>query len=167
MSLTAAIEEAYAANPAGEVVFETLELDHITFVAPIRVVVNHTDDLDLPLTLGGTPVTFTACGAAVTRPGIDDDGPTPMRIRIDNVSQLLQPYLRDAIAATNPITVTYRAYSSTDLTQPGEVIGGLEIRDVSLTATAAEGSVSFRQIELQAFPLRTYDQEYYPALMGD
>ena len=33
MSLTAAMQEAYAANPAGVSVIETIELNHVTFAS--------------------------------------------------------------------------------------------------------------------------------------
>lgn len=166
MSLTEAMEEAYAANPAGEVVIETIELDHATFDDPVRIATGVEEDIDLPLTLGGDPVTFKALQISVILPGVTADGPTPMRLRVDNVSSFLLPYLRSAIQSTTPITLTYRAYTTTDLTQPGDVISGLELRDVSLSATSAESTVGFREIELQAFPLSTYSQDDYPALQG-
>jgi hypothetical protein len=84
-------------------------------------------------------------------------------VRIDHVSRLLRPYLTDAVQAGAPIAVTYRAYLAGEA-QPGEVIDGMELWSVSLTATAAEGTLKFRELELQAFPLAIYDQTYYPAL---
>lgn len=166
MTLTAAMQEAYAANPAGEIVIETLELDHVTFDRPIRIASNVEEDVSLPLTAGGSPVLFKALAVSVTLPGVSEDGPTPMRIRIDNVSGYLLPYLRAAIQSTSPIGVTYRAYTSIDLTAPGDVIDGLQLRSVDLTATSAEAAVGFREIEMEAFPRRTYDSTYYPALQN-
>ncbi|RAI44700.1 DUF1833 family protein [Rhodoplanes roseus] len=167
MPLTDAIAEAYAAVPAGEVCHETLELDHVTLAEPIRVLCNGQDDIDLPLVLGGTPVTFTALGVSVIPPGVDDDGPTPMRVRLDLAADLLMGPLLAATAATEPFAVTWRVYTSADLTQPGEVISGLQLRVATLTATAAEATVSLPQVETQAFTLRTYDRESYPALAND
>lgn len=164
MTLTAAMQEAYAANPGGEIVIETLELDHVTFEAPVRIAANVDEDVALPLTSGGPDVAFKALAVSVTLPGVSEDGPTPMRIRIDNVSGYLLPYLRAAIQSTAPIGVIYRAYTSIDLSAPGDVIDGLQLRSVDLTATSAEGAVGFREIEMEAFPRRTYDQTFYPAL---
>ncbi|EJW12729.1 Transcriptional regulator [Rhodovulum sp. PH10] len=158
------MQEAYAANPAGEVVIETLELDHVGFAEPVRIASNVEDDVLLPLVAGGDPVTFRALAVAVTLPGVSEDGPTPMRVRIDNVSGLLLPYLRAAIQSTAPISVVYRAYTSADLTGPGDVIDGLQLRSVDLTATTAEGEVSFREVAMEAFPRATYDGTFYPAL---
>jgi hypothetical protein len=167
MSVTAAMEEAYAANPRGEAVIETLELDHVTFAQPVYIATGVEDDISLPPALGATAVAFKALQISVTPPGVSADGPTPMKVRIDNVSSFLLPYLRGAVASTEPITVTYRAYTTTDLTQPGEVFSGLELRDVSLNAVSAEGAVGFKEIELQAFPLATYDEQYFPALQNN
>jgi hypothetical protein len=105
-----------------------------------------------------------ACQVSITLPGVGQDGPTPAKVSIDNVSNLLLPYLRDAVQANSPISVVYRAYTSADMTQPGDVVDGLELWDVDLTAVSAEGTLKFRELELQAFPLSTYDQSYYPAL---
>lgn len=164
MSLTEAIKLAYAANPAGETIIETIELDHVTFAAPIRVACNVHEDIDLPPADGEPAVTFTALGVDVTLTGVDDDGPTEMRVRMDLVQELLLPYLEDAVAATAPFEVTYRAYTSLDLSKPGDVISGLQLKMATLTATSAEATVTYPEIETQAFPLRTYDATSYPAL---
>jgi len=164
MSLTAAMAEAYAANPAGVSVIETIELNHVAFAEPVRIATGVQADISLPLTLGGTVALFRALQISVTLPGVSEDGPTPMRLRIDNVSSLLLPYIRDAVQSTEPIALIYRAYASDDLTQPGDVVSAMELRDVSLSAVSAEATVALKEIELQAFPLATYDEELYPAL---
>jgi hypothetical protein len=169
MSVIAAMEEAYATQPVGEHVIETLELDHETFDAPVRIATNTPDfaDINLPLVLDADPVAFLATQVNVTPPGMTADGPTPMRVRVDNVGSLLLPYCRAAIQSTGAISVTYRAYLASDLTQPGEVYSGLELRDVDLGSSAAEGVVGFREIERQAFPLATYSAQYFPGLQGN
>jgi hypothetical protein len=163
-TLTEEIEKAYAANPGGEAIIETLEFDHSTFDEPARIATNIIEDIMLPLVSGGSAVLHKAIGIEVILPGMGEDGPTPMKIRIDNGSLYLLPYFRLAAQTSDPISVTYRAYTTTDLTKPGEVITGLEVRDSDLSATVAEASIGFREIELQAFPLATYDEQYYPAL---
>ena len=164
MSLTAAMTEAYAANPAGVSVIETIELNHVAFAEPVRIATGVQADISLPLTLGGTVALFRALQISVTLPGVGEDGPTPMRLRIDNVSSLLLPYIRDAVQSSEPIALIYRAYASDDLTQPGDVVSAMELRDVSLSAVSAEATVALKEIELQAFPLATYDEQLYPAL---
>lgn len=164
MSVTDALAEAYANQPAGEVVIETLQLDHITFDAPIYIATGVLDDISLPLVLSGSPILHKALQISVTPPGMGPDGPTPLKVTIDNVSSFLLPFLRLAVGATDPIGVTYRCYTTTDLSQPGDVVSGLELRDVDLGPVSADGTIGFREIELQAFPLATYDQQFYPAL---
>lgn len=168
MSVEDAIAEGYATQPAGFAALETLQFDHVTFGAPVRVITGAPENKSLPLVFGGSPVEFRACEINVTPPGMSPDGPTPMRIRVDNIASLLLPYLRGAIASTTPVIVTYRAYATTDLTKPGETYSDLELRDVDLPdASAAEGTVGFREIELQAYPLATYDEQYYPTLSNN
>ena len=164
MSLSAAMAEAYAANPAGVSVIETIELNHVAFAEPVRIATGVQADISLPLSLGGTVALFRALQISVTLPGVSEDGPTPMRLRIDNVSSLLLPYIRDAVQSSEPIALIYRAYASDDLTQPGDVVSAMELRDVSLSAVSAEATVALKEIELQAFPLATYDEQLYPAL---
>ena len=159
--------EAYAANPAGVSVIETVELNHVAFAEPVRVATGVQNDISLPLTLGGSVVLFKALQISVTLPGVSEDGPTPMRLRIDNVSSFLLPYIRDAVQSSEPIALIYRAYASDDLTQPGDVVSAMELRDVSLSAVNAEATVALKEIELQAFPLATYDEQLYPALQNN
>lgn len=167
MSVTDAMAEAYATQPAGEVIIDTLELDHPTFDEPVRIATGVQEDITLPLTLGGDTALFRALQISLTLPGMDADGPTPAKVRIDNVSSLLLPYIRAAIQSTDPISVVYRGYTTSDLTQPGDVIEDLELRDVSLSPSWAEGTLTFKQVELQAFPLATYDEEHYPTLQNN
>lgn len=160
MARSDAMAEAYAAVPHDDFVFECLVLDHLTFESPILVVANATDDV----TLGGE--VYKAIPVSVTLPGFSADGPTPARISIDNVSQILVTYLRDAIMSDQPIKVTYRAFLNSDRFQVGDEIKDLELWDVDVGPTSAEGSLRYRELELQAFPLATYDSQYYPALQG-
>ncbi len=166
MSVTAAMEEAYAANPHGESVIETIELNHVAFDEPLRVASGVDEDIALPLTLGGTPVTFRAMPLQAVLPGQGEDGPTPMKLRIADINGVLTPYLEAAVQATGAIEVTYRAYTTSDLSQPGDVIGRLYLSAVDQDGGGAEGTVTFQEIELQAFPLKTYDEQYYPMLQN-
>jgi hypothetical protein len=166
MSLTNAMEEAYAANTHENVILETIELDHVTFDTPARFVSGVDAAIDLPLTLGGDPVTFTPVSFSAVLPGDGEGGPTPMRLRVSDVTGQLTPYLELAVGSTTPIEITYRAYTTGDLTQPGDVISRLYLSEVEQNADGVEGSISFQEIELQAFPLATYDEEFYPMLQN-
>jgi hypothetical protein len=152
--------EAYAAVNTEYFIYECLVLDHITFAEPIRVVANAAVDT----TLGGQ--VYKALPMSVTLPGFGDDGPTPARVAIDNCSGLLISYLKEAIQSDEPIKVTYRAFLSDDPFIVGDEIEGLELWDVEVGPVTAEGSLRYRELELQAFPLATYDTAYFPTLQG-
>lgn len=167
MSLTEAIKEAYADPDIDAVILDTLELDHVSFETPVRIFANGEEDIMLPLINGGPPVLFQACGVTITLSGFDDDGATSGSVRMDNVSGLLHPYLREAVKAGNALKVTYRAYVEGKLTEPGEVRGGMILSKVSLTATTATGTLEHAsKHERQAFPRLTYNLASYRALHG-
>jgi hypothetical protein len=167
MSLTQAIQEAYADPEVDDDVFDTLELDHPTFATPIRIVANAENDMTLPLEGGRGNVLFQACGVSIGLLGFDDDGPTTGELRIDNVSRKLQPYLKQAVQAGHSMTVTYRGYVTSDLSQPGEVRGGMLLSKVSLGPTTATGTLeAATKADQQAFPRLTYSLAQYKALHG-
>lgn len=165
MSLSDAIKEAYADPSVDDVIIDTLELDHPTFATPVRIVANVENDMTLALENGRGNVLFQACGVSIQLQGFDDDGPTQGQLRIDNVSNLLVPYLKDAVKAGSPLTVVYRGYTSSDLSGPGEVRGGLLLSRVSLNPTSATGTLEpASKADRQAFPRLTYALGKYPAL---
>lgn len=169
--LTAEMEVAYATAPPDVVVLHTIELNHPEFDDPVRLVANSEDDVTVTLEADApvdpsTSVTFTAVPFTFLEPGYDDDGPTPARVRIDNVSGTIASIMKLTRAGDSAVSVIYRGYRSDGLTVPGQVIRGLELKRVRITATAAEGEVSFPDIETQNFPAAVYDIDNYPALFA-
>lgn len=169
MALSVALTEAYAVVDVSGDIYHTLEFDHPTFDEPLRFVQGSRvpgvyETLDLP-TAGNPATQFTVVAFDYTLPGQEEGGVTKARIRIDNVSQLLQGVLREAISSDYPFSVVYRAYSTNDLNNP-EVYSGLKMRSVSLSAISAEGDLGYEEIEMQNFPGQTYSLEKYPALYG-
>ncbi|NEU15154.1 DUF1833 domain-containing protein, partial [Methylobacterium sp. BTF04] len=118
------------------------------------------DDVEITLE-DGRRVWAIACAFAYTPPGFEDNGPTPAKLSIDNVSGRILPYLKQA---TSAIRVTYRAYLGGDLTTVVDMIEGLELKRVTLGGATAEGELTFAEIATQAFPRRTYDLDTYPGL---
>lgn len=170
MMISAALAEAYAAVDVDGDVWETVELDHVTMEEPKRFVRGTPikdvfETMSFPLVPGGVPVAFTVVDFSGILPGHDEGGPTKARLRIDNVSRILQQALREAVVSDQPITVTYRTYSSKDPDNP-EVYTDLRLRSVSVTALSANGDLSYDSIEMKAFPGKTYDLTTYPALFG-
>lgn len=158
------IEEALASAPAGEAEIYTVQLDHASFAEPIRAA-RWPEDISLPPNFGDAPVLFKAIPFTIVPGSEGPDGPKPWRLSIGNPAFLV-PYLRAAAASSSPFQVTFRAYTTTDLTQPGDIVDGLILRQVDLSVTEAEAALDTPAIEDQAFPLRVYDATLYPTLQN-
>ena len=155
-------DEAYASAPVDTFVRHVVELDHPSFTAPLFFMAGVEDDVAIKLETGAS-VTAIACAFDVVPPGFEDSGPTPASLQIDGVSYKLFPVLRGAVGA-GAIKVTYRAYLGDDLNTVVDLIDGLELKKVTLSAASAQGELTFKEIATQAFPRRTYDIETYPGL---
>lgn len=161
--VTAAMEEAYASAPRGATIIDVLSVDHDGWDAPLHLALG----IEAPLAVtleDGSSATLNPCAFEITPPGFSDQGPTPGRVSIDNVSgHLVEPF-DEAIEPGTPIVVTYRTFRSDDLSAPGDVILGLRLREAELSATSAEGELDFEQVSDQAFPRQTYTLGEYPSL---
>jgi len=165
--LTSAIEEAYASAPQSVVFLHTIELNIPGDPTPRRFVVGDEGDANglVYLTLeSGATVAFTATAFDVTPPGFDNDGPSEGKIAIDGVSAELTELLEAAAVSAGTINVIYRNYRSDARFEPGEIISGLKIKSVSVSATRVEGALGFDDVGSQAFPRATYDKDFYPGL---
>lgn len=150
-------------------IFDTLEFNHPSFATPQRFVQGtripgEFETMTLPVP-GNPSATFIVVEFGFTLPGQEEGGVSRAKIRIDNVSGLLQEALRGAIASDHPFTLIYRCYSTNDINNP-EVYFGLNLRKVSLNAYSADGELSYEEIEMQNFPGLTYELDLYPALYG-
>lgn len=168
MVLSVALEEAYAAVDVAGDLLDTLEFDHPTFSEPLRFVrgtriPGEYETVDLPVP--GGPVPFMVVDFSFTRPGQEEGGTTKAKIRVDNVSRLLQDALRSAISSDQAFSVVYRCYSTLDPNNP-EVYTGLRMSSVSVSALSATGDLYYEEVEMQAFPGLTYSLDDYPALYG-
>lgn len=117
-----AIQEAYASAPTEQIVHETLEIHHTGFVAPIRVV-RALVDLSARLEAsapenGGEYVTFLAYNFRFVKPERGTSGAPQATIVIDNINSAIYEALHDAAMSGAKLTVYYREYLDTDLTQP-------------------------------------------------
>lgn len=162
MSLTAAMEEAYADPDIDTILYDTFVLNHPSFVdGPKYFVANVEKDM----VLGN--VLHTAVGIRIQLTGFDDDGETDGQITIDNISAHLIEPLRAAVRAGSPITVTYKAYTDSSTVSPGETRAGMILSKVSLNATSATGTLEpASKHDSQAFPRLVYDPTIFKALYG-
>lgn len=182
MTVSAALRETYASGDTEGVVIETLEIDHASLDAAIRLVRNVDsqlgqpgDTLLLPVEAGGARLLHLLCAFDVVAPGADSDGPTEGRIRIDAVSHLIHGLLKGVIGYNEAIRVTIRFYR----VLPGQIdavtgpdddsFGGLEMTTVDLSAERAEGTIAWpdgRQQNVPSGPNAFFDRDHYPALFS-
>ena len=168
-TLSAAIKEAYAAAPADEVIYHTLEIRHSSFASPIRVV---RDLVDLDATLeasapedASTEVTFLGYSFDLVPPEVGAGGTPQLIIEIDNVSREILANIELAMASTNLLTVIYRAFVGSDLTAPAnDPPLTLTIFTINATPMRIRAVAGFQDIVNKRFPADTYTAERFPGL---
>lgn len=170
-----ALAAAYASAPEDEVVLDTLEFRHPSFLdggVPfgIRVVNDHSDlaatlEADAPLN-AGEEVTFYGVYFIFTRPGESDSGSTPeVEITVDNVARHLMQYLDAAKESRVPIQVTWRPYIASDLTAPHmNPPLTLTLRSISCSMSVVTARAGFGDLTNRRFPAIEYTSEKFPGL---
>jgi hypothetical protein len=164
------LEEAYASVDNSGVVMDTIQIDHIALDEPLYFLkgtpkAGEFEVVQLPVVNGGVAsmANFVVIDFFMQRPGQDDSGITRAKIRIDNVSRILNQVMSEVIASDKPFDITYRAYWSEDVNNP-EVFTGLHMNQVAINASSAEGEVFYDEVEMKAFPRETYDLARFPSL---
>lgn len=174
---TEAIAEAYASAPADVVLLETIEFRHVAFVdandkpVALRFVNDYGDlaatlEATAPMNPGET-VTFTRCAFDATLPDVNSSGATELKLRVSNASLEILRYARMAADSTEKLYVTYRAYLSTDTTQPHTVpftlIGSaVETPDIS----TVQLTCSLPNLSNKKFPKELYTAQRFPGLVA-
>lgn len=177
VSYSAALAQAYATAPEDEIVLDTLELLHPTFVddegnpIPVRVVNDH-DDLvctleDTAPLNPGEEVTFKAGRFVFQRPPETESAALPeVQVKVDNVSKYLTPFLDKAKESLDPITLIWRPYCTSDLGGPHmNPPMMLSLRGVSVTMTSVQGRAGFADIGNRRFPAIEYVGRNFPGLV--
>jgi hypothetical protein len=175
VSYSEAISSAYASAPETEVLLDTLEFRHASFVAAglpyaARVVNDHTNLLaylepDAPID-PGAEVTFYATRFLLARPSETDSGSTPeIEITVDNAARVLVPYLDAAKESRDPIQVTWRPYLPSDLTAPHITPPlTLSLRAVSVNMNQVVARAGFGNMTNRRFPALEYLATKHPGL---
>lgn len=175
-NLSEALKEAYASNPVGQVIIETLEFRHPSFTdelgnpSAFRIVNQHLDviatlEITAPVQ-AGQAVTFQAFAFDVDLPGFKEGDVPQLSITIDNVGRELTQQLEAATTSQEPIVVTYRPYLLTDLTGP-QMDPPIEMVVVGATATLTtiQFTASMDSVNNVAFPRRQYTAADFPGLV--
>lgn len=167
-----ALLEAYASCLPSARIFYTLEIWQSSFDAPARVVANVGDDMTFGIEVGavrdgGATVTFTACPFTAEYPEQRDGQPPSTRIKIDNVNRELVPKIRAALGVREYISVLYREYLGSDLTEPAYGPIEFELRNVQMVGASLTGTAMVRNLQNKRFPRlsKNYDYIQFPSLL--
>jgi hypothetical protein len=184
-----ALEEAYAAAPASDVVLATIELRHATFVddednpVAIRMVADpgelieaRDDGPDIRghmLTLEssapmnpGEEVLFQSVMFKFKLPEQSDSKVTGMQIEFDNVTRIMSDHLDNAVKERSTMALIYREYLADDTSEPQLVISNLSIKNVSSNLWRVTASADFMDFINKKFPNKDYRPEEFPGLIG-
>lgn len=168
-TLKQAIKEAYAAAPSSALVLHTLELRHLAFTAPIRVVLDHADLLAyLEGTApenAGQQVTFVSMNFRFSKPEVSEASGPELTIEIDNVTAEIEENIAAANMSTGAIAVTYRVYLDSDLSGPqNDPPMHMEIKTIKANDLQVEARASFGNFANRRFPREIYTVQRFPAL---
>jgi hypothetical protein len=170
-TLSAAIEEAYASAPAGEVILHTLEFRHPSFTTPLRVVRDRTDhtltlEASAPID-PSTAVGFVGFAFDLQLPDVTT-GPTPeIIITIDNVSRDILGYMDQAANSADLVEVTYRPYLSTDTSAPQmDPPLTMVVRDIEADVFRITARCGFGDYANRPFPFDVYSLARFPGLVS-
>lgn len=171
-TLSATITEAYAVAPVAEgVILVALEIDHPTFVTPIRIV-NDTADLVATLEADaprdpGAEVTFIAFDFRVKPPEINTSGTPQLVIEIDNVTREILAYVETAMSSTELLTVIYRVFLTSDLSGPqNNPPLALTISAISADLMRVRAVAGYGDFVNRKFPNAEYSAEVFPGLIA-
>lgn len=168
MTISEGLVQAYANADQKGFIYDTIEIDHIGLPQPLyfaRGIQDGDEDLrSITLPIGpGLQANFVFVDFGLQRPGHEDGGITRAKLRVDNISKIIQDVMRDVIASDQAFSVTYRCYWSEDINSP-EVFTGLRMNQVAITATSAEGELFYDEVDMQAYPREVYDLARFPTL---
>lgn len=163
MAVSLSLQRIYASAPVDDGLRETLELSHPQFLQS-HYITNEPAAFTATLETGAT-VEFAALPFAARLPGSNAQGQQDLQLVIDNVDrEIIEELERAATLPTERITVTYRAYAASDLTQPGATPIALSITSVSAGVTTVEANAGRTDVLNKRFPAVLYDVQQFPGL---
>jgi hypothetical protein len=171
-----ALKEAWASNPTGQVILDTLEIYHPAFVdddgnpAPARLVRAYEDlfavlEIDAPMN-PGQQVRFIGMAFDVKQPGFEVGRTPELTISLDNVGRELVGYLEAAASDPTQVTVIYRPYLISDLSGPQmDPPITMLVTGVSVSPLQVDITASLDDVNNWAFPHRLYQPADFPGLL--
>lgn len=177
-----ALKEAYSFAPADEVILETIELRHASFLdeglqnVPIRVVRDVSNfvgllESDAPVDAGSI-VTFIGMGFDITLPSIEPGIAPELIVAVDDVAspfatgQRLSYHVDQAAKAGGEIKLTYRVWlASNPVGGPMMKPMHLELDVFDASGGRITGRASFEpDLESRIFPFGNYTAKQFPLL---
>lgn len=155
------IERVYA-SAGSEVIIDTIELACPAWVESLYIVKGYED-----MTLGLDSVvfkTFMAAPIAIALAKKSNQGNQTLSFAIDNVTGQAQKLIDSALFFSQRITLTFRRYLNTDLSEPSEkpfyavVLGG------NVTGTTVQIEAGFIDALNYQWPRRLYTADFAPGL---
>lgn len=115
----------------------------------------------------GQTITFLACPLESPWPEQREGQPPSAKIKIDNVNRELVPKIRAALGVRAYITVLYRQYLNTDLTQPAFGPVGYILSNVVMVGASLSGTVVVKNLSNKRFPRldKNYDYQQFASLL--
>jgi hypothetical protein len=186
--ISEALKEAYSNASSDDVTLETLEIHHSTILdennqpTAIRIVRDYgvkidelpngqpvygqmlTLESDAPLNAGQS-VQFISCPFDFDFPGQEEGRIPELNIRIENVTRLVSQYLDNMIATRESVSIIFRSYLLSDLSQPQYVLDGFKIQTVASDAFSVTATARYEDLITKGFPSIFYTPERFPGLV--
>jgi len=161
-----AMLEAYASCPPEQKIYSTVVVNHPAFESPAYLVANLADDMDFGIETGTDPhsgetVSHTAIPFQVEYPEQREGQAPQSKVTIDNVNRELVPQIRGAMDVRAYITITYREYVESDLTEPAYGPVEFVLANVAMVATTLTGTIMVKNLQNKRFPKQS--KNYTPA----
>jgi len=148
------------ASSGSEVIIDTLQ---INIGGEVLYLCDGYEDITA-ITESGATVTFIASAIAVALPARNSDGTQDLQFAVGNINGEASTAIRNTMDNLTAATITYRRYTSNDLSAPAERPVTLSIKGGSWTATQASITAGYMNILDTAWPRYRYTLPYYPGL---
>lgn len=155
------LDELYSTQSEA-VLLHTIELSCDAWDEPIALVrdyVNHTITTEDARTL-----TALASGMDVSLPKRDNTGAQKLTFAIDGVNKVALSLIRSALLAQDVINLTYRAYISTDLTEPAETPYNFIVHSCVISKTQIDITAGMFDFIDYKWPRILFDSDTAPCL---
>jgi len=159
VSLSDALKEAYASAPQDQILYHTLEISHPDFSQPVRVVRGYDN-----ITAAGEE--WVAIPFDLQLPEVSANGLPSLVLTIDNVSRELSSAVESAVLSDTPITVKYRAFLSSEMTQAqNDPPLELQLSSITENETSIQARATLYDFVNKRFPAAVYRDEHFPSLV--